>query len=147
MPSKQDISNAEVFLKFASFPTIYYIYCSETKGINKYKFLVFFPSEKEDEVLFLMINSKKYFYGDSGEIKIMANEMPCLQRDSFLDCRECFVISKEELIFRIASNINNYDKGVFPKALYPRVVEAVSKSVTIEKRYKRMILFSLKSNK
>ena len=136
-PDQRSLIRAEAQLMFSDLPSVFYIYCDETKGKSKYKYLVFL-SKDDDLAYFFMINSKQYFY--EGEIQVTPNDLPCLIRDSWIDCRELFEISKEELIKRVADNIDSYNRGKVSVSVQSKIANAVCTSRTLSPIEKRKIL-------
>lgn len=77
-----------------------------------------------------MINSIRYWASD-GEVPVTPEELPCLSRPSWIDCRELFSITREELIKRIANNIDSYDRGPVPYDVKQKIIDTVQNSVTL----------------
>lgn len=142
--SQGDLIRAEAQLYCAKLPSVFYLYCKETKGKTKYKYLVILSSDGLS-AYYLMINSKQYF-ADGCEIPVTPDELPCLSRNSFIDCRELIRISREELIFRIAENIENSNRGIVPDALKLRISAAAEHARTLNKIEKWIIVDAMKSD-
>lgn len=140
-PSNRRIIRAEAQLMFANLPSVFYLYCSETKAESKYKYLVILSNDGSTAFYF-MINSKSFF-ADGCEILVKKSELPCLIRDSYIDCRELFSIPTSELIRRIADNIDLYDRGPVPSFIKARMADAVNNARTLSKREKNIALDAL----
>lgn len=126
---------------YSKLPSVFYLYCAETKAEAKYKYLVLL-SEDGSTAYYFMINSKSYF-ADGCEILVTPSELPCLLRNSYIDCRDLFSIPTSELIRRIADNIDLYDRGPVPDQIKVRMADAVIKSRTLSPRQKDIALEAL----
>lgn len=141
MPAERDIIRAKAMLMFTNTPAVFYLFCDETKGDSKYKYLVIL-SKNENTAHFLMINSKSYSLGGV-EIKVTPEELPCLSRVSYIDCRELFTIIAEELTMRVADNIDSFNRGDLPETVKIRMADAVRIAKTLSNREKKIILDAL----
>lgn len=128
-PSRSKIIRADAKLSFTELPSVFYLWTEETKGESKHKYLILLSADRT-KAYFFMINSIRYWASD-GEVPVTPEELPCLSRPSWIDCRELFSITREELIKRIANNIDSYDRGPVPYDVKQKIIDTVQNSVTL----------------
>ena len=128
-PSQAKLIRADAKLSFTKLPSVFYLWTEETKGDSKHKYLVILSADRSS-AYFFMIDSVRY-WASEGEISVTPDELPCLDRPSWIDCRELFSISRDELIKRMAYDLDSYERGIIPQSVKQKIVETVQNSVTL----------------
>ena len=144
-PSASSLIRADAKLNFTELPSVFYLYTEETKGEPKHKYLVILSADRQ-EAYFFMIDSVRYWEG-IGEIPVTPEELPCLSRNSWIDCRELFSVSREELVRRMAMNIDTYERGSVPNVVIERMRTAVLNSTTLMEWEIDLVLSALDNKK
>ena len=128
-PNQSNLIRADAKLMFTELPSVFYLWTEETKGESKHKYLVILSADRTT-AYFFMIDSVRY-WASEGEIPVTPEELPCLDRPSWIDCRELFSITREELVRRMAMNIDSYERNILPDSVRQRIINTVQNSVTL----------------
>lgn len=126
---------------------VFYLYCDFTTPTPKEKYLLL--ASVDPVPLFFVINSNINPFIESREylrvcqVLLGSSDYDFLDHDSYVDTTtaiDCFHLS--DIKKQILGDVNRV-KGAINHASKEAVVEAVNKSMTLEKRYKKWILASL----
>ena len=128
-PNQSNLIRADAKLMYTELPSVFYLWTEETKGESKHKYLVILSADR-NMAYFFMIDSVRY-WASEGEIPVTPEELTCLDRPSWIDCRELFSITREELVRRMAMNIDSYERGVVPGIVKQKIINTVKNSVTL----------------
>lgn len=137
------MDKAEIFLSFTSPPRVLYLFCDFLND-KKYKYIVLL-SKDNTEILFFLINSKSYTISQQDEIKITPHECSFLHHDSYIDCRQVFVLPIDHFSKKISTNLSGFDKGAIEPAIVVKILSVVESSDTISPLHKKKILDTLGS--